>query len=478
MSVVPFAYGLASGGAFYFRDLSSYFFPIRHFVVEGLRSGEIRHWNPYVNEGIPVVLPPVAYPVDLLQALVPNEWGFSLLLALHVPLAALAFLGLGRTLGLRPAAAALGALVYALCGFSLSCVNLYIHVEAFAWAPLVISLLLRAGAGGAREVALAGVALAVCLSTTGVEIAAQAVACAFVLGASRRIHDHLRFASAVLLGGGLAAAPLVSLARLVSGSRREAGFSVAESLDHSVHPVSLLQTLVAGLYGDPVASGYSYWGARFWGGPSPYFLSLYLGGAVLCLAAIGAARAERRRTRLLLLLAAALVVCLGRFARLDLVLELAPYLARFRFPVKAFFTVVVAGSLLAGAGADLLAESRRAWRPLLVGSSLLGLGLLSLSLVEASLPGAFAWLQGRFFVDAYPQELRGAALRAVAADAAAGAVALLALAGLAALTLRERLSPRRGSRGRDRDRRRRPAAGRGGAQPDGPRLALHASRPR
>ena len=59
-----------------------------------------------------------------------------------------------------------------------------------------------------------------CLSTTGVEIAAQAVACAFVLGASRRIHDQLRFACAVLLGGGLAAAPLVSLARLVSGSRR------------------------------------------------------------------------------------------------------------------------------------------------------------------------------------------------------------------------------------------------------------------
>ena len=117
VSFVPFAYGLASGGAFYFRDLSSYFFPIRRFVVEGLRSGEIRHWNPYVNEGIPVVLPPVAYPIDLLQALVPNEWGFSLLLALHVPLAALAFLALGRDAGASAGGGGARGVVYALSGF-------------------------------------------------------------------------------------------------------------------------------------------------------------------------------------------------------------------------------------------------------------------------------------------------------------------------------------------------------------------------
>ena len=332
--------------------------------------------------------------------------------------------------------------VYALGGFSLSCVNLYIHVEAFAWAPLVISMLIRARSGGAREVALAGASIALCLSTTGVEIAAQAVACGFVLSASRRISDHLRFAASVLLGAGLAASPLVALFSLVSGSRREGGFSIAESLDYSVHPLSLLQTLIAGFYGDPITAGYSYWGARFWGGPSPYFVSLYIGGAVLCFAAIGAAGAGRYRTRLLFLLAAGLTICLGRWARLDVLLELAPVLARFRFPVKAFFIVVVASSLLASAGADRLLTSRRAWWPLLVGSTLVGLGLLSLSLVETWLPGGFAWLQGRFFVDAYPQGLRAAALRSVAADAAAGAAALVAIAGLAVLTLRQRISAR------------------------------------
>jgi hypothetical protein len=436
LSFAPFAWGIATGGCFYTRDLSSHFFPIRRFEVEGLRAGEIREWNPYVYEGIPVTLPPVSYPVDLLQVLVPNEWGFSLLLALHVPLAALTFLLLARRLGYPPTAAAVGALAYSLGGFSLSCLNLYLMIEAFAWAPLVIATLLGAASGGRREVALAGVAVAVCLSTSGLEIAAQAIVCGLVLAATRRAADSLRPAAGVLLGVGLAAFPLEALFRLVSGGRREGGFPLVESLSQSVHPVSLLQTLVAGLYGDPIASGYRYWGARFWGGPSPYILSLYLGGTVLCLAAIGALRSERYRARLLLLLAGALLVSFGRWARLDLLLEALPVLTSFRYPVKAFFTVVVASSVLAAAGADALLKSRRAWWLLALGAGVVAAALVSIPLVETGLPRAFAWLQGHFFVDSYPKALRAPALREVARDAAAGATALFVTAGLSVLVLR------------------------------------------
>ena len=66
-------------------------------------------------------------------------------------------------------------------------------------------------------------AVALCLSTTGVEITAQALACAFLLGASRACASALRFGASVLLGVGLAAAPLASLVGHVAASRREAG---------------------------------------------------------------------------------------------------------------------------------------------------------------------------------------------------------------------------------------------------------------
>ncbi len=52
------------------------------------------------HEGTPLSLPPVGYPLDLLQLLKPDANGISLVLALHVPLAAVAFFVLCRGLGL------------------------------------------------------------------------------------------------------------------------------------------------------------------------------------------------------------------------------------------------------------------------------------------------------------------------------------------------------------------------------------------
>jgi hypothetical protein len=441
VAFVPFLPGVATGGCFYLRDISSYFVPLRNYVVAGLRAGEVRHWNPYVNEGVPVLLPPLGYPLDALQALVPGPFGLSLLLALHVPLAALCFLGLARHLGHPPGAASLGALIYALSGFSLSCVSLYIHAEAFAWAPLVVWMLLRAGSGGARDVALGAAAVALCVSTSGIEIAGQAVACALVLAASRRAARCLRVAAATVLGAGIAASPLLLLAQSTTGGRRAAGFGVAGSLASSVHPVSLLQTVVAGIFGDPVAAGTRYWGTPYWDG-YPYILSLYLGAAALCVVAVGAARRAPLRTRLVLLLLAGLAVALGRWSRLDLILGLAPALTRFRYPVKAFFTVVLASSLLASAGAALLASEARAWRKLVLIAGLAGLLLASVPFVAGALPASSAWLQGHFFTASLPQPLRAGALAAIAADAAQGAVPALAVALLSLLTVKGRLRPR------------------------------------
>jgi hypothetical protein len=205
--------------------------------------------------------------------------------------------------------------------------------------------------------------------------------------------------------------------------------------------MSLLQVLFAGVYGDPVAAGFNYWGGRLWSGQFPYFLSLYLGGAALSFAVIGACGRDRYRARLLILLAAGLLLSLGRFARLDLVLELAPILSSLRYPVKAFFSVVLAVSLLASAGAERVLASRRGWSLLLWVASVVGLVSLILAGL-AALPSATPWLERFFFLDASAQAVRSSALQSIAGDAAAGALACLALAGLAWLALRERLAPR------------------------------------
>ena len=135
-------------------------------------------WNPFVHEGVPLSLPALGYPIDLLQLLRPDEAGLSAILALHVPLAALAFFALARGLSLGRVAAVGGGVVYALGGFLLSSLNLYVYLQAAAWAPLLVLGLVRVLGGGSRRAAGAtAVVLAVALSTTGVEIVAQALVC-------------------------------------------------------------------------------------------------------------------------------------------------------------------------------------------------------------------------------------------------------------------------------------------------------------
>jgi hypothetical protein len=330
--------------------------------------------------------------------------------------------------------------VYALSGFSLSALNLYVHVQALAWAPLVVATLVAASSGGRRQVTAAALATAVCLSTLGVEIAIQAALFGWVLAGSRQLASLLRLAGGTLLGFGLAAAPLLGLADLVSQSHRGAGFSIPVALEQSVHPVSLIQTVVAGLYGEPMSFGSAYWGTEYWGGGFPYFISLYLGAGVLCLVVLGAAAPQRYRTPLVLLLLAGTVVSLGSWARLDLLLEIVPWLRKFRYPVKAFFTTHLAASMLACLAAQRLLGAHRLWRTVVFAAVPAGLALLSVRFLETWFPPAFLWFQSNFFAAAYPETLRAPALRAIVADAATGSLPLFTMAGLAVLRLRGRIS--------------------------------------
>jgi hypothetical protein len=432
---LPFARGLLRGESLYFRDLATSFFPVRRFLVEGLLRGELRYWNPYLHEGEPSFLPPLGYPVDLLQALWPSEAGFSFLLALHVPAAALALLALARRLGLRPAAAAGAALVYALGGFALSMVNLYLYAEAMAWAPLVV-LALLAAEGGARAVVGAGLVTAVALSTLGLEVAVQAVLCGLFLAVSARPRSWLRPAAAAILGAGLAGVVLLVLGDTVAGSERAAGFTTDVVLSQSVHPLTLLQVVVANFYGDLHDITRIWWGENFFPRGFPYVLSIYLGALAVALAVAGLCSRRPLVGRLGGLCAAAVVVSLGRWAGLTAVVDALPFLHAVRYPVKAFFTAHLAVALLAGHGLHWLAEERRAWRVFALAALALAVPLLAAPYLPHLSPDRFAWFVRGFFPAHFGWERNTGYASAMLADAARGGLAPLASAGLAVLALR------------------------------------------
>jgi hypothetical protein len=437
VAFLPFARGVLSGASLYFRDLSLHFFPLRRFALDGLRTGELRFWNPYVHEGVPLTLPPLGYPLDLLALAWPHEPLLSLLLALHVPFAALGCLLLARALGFQPVGACGAALVYALGGFLLSTVNLYVYVQAAAWAPFVVLGLVRVLHGaGSRAVAGTALAVALSLSTTGIEIVAQAILAGTWLGlAPRCARSALRVVAALALGVALAAPVLVLVAGQVEGSARGQGFAPEVVLAHSIHPFALLQTVMGGLFGNLANLANEWWGQNFFPRGFPYVLSLYLGAATLALAGAGAASRRPYARRLALLGAIAVVVALGRWAGLESLVEQLGALRVFRFPVKAFFSAHLAVSLLAGLGLSALAEGRRV-RTLAALSLAAGVLLAAAPLLPHVFPGALARFALSFFPPGFAPEVRSALLQRVLEDAAVGgAVALGAglLAGLAAI---------------------------------------------
>ncbi len=441
VAFLPFLRGALGSACLYFRDLSLQFFPLRELALERLRAGEIAFWNPYVHEGTPLSLPAVGYPLDLLGVLRTDEAFLSLLLALHVPLGALFFWRLARGLGLRPEAASGGALVYALGGFFLSTVNLYVYVQAAAWAPLVVLSLVRVlGGGGTGALAAAAASLAVALSTTGVEIVAQSVAAGLVLGLGRRQlpAGAARAAAALALAVALAAPVLALLASQVEGSARGRGFPTEVVLAHSVHPFALVQTLVGGLFGNLANVANEWWGQNFFPRGFPYVLSLYLGASVAALAVAGILDRRPPALRLLLLLAAGLVVSLGRWGGLTPVVDALPMLDMFRFPVKAFFTVHLAVALLAALGLSALAEGRRGRTVGIVAASL-GALLAAAPLLPFVFPRALARFAAAFFPPESGPDLRAELLGRVLRDASTGGTLALVVAIVAFASARGRL---------------------------------------
>jgi hypothetical protein len=378
--------------SYFFRDFTVTFLPLRLFAAREMRQGRFPIWNPYLFEGSFQL--PSLYPVDLLHALWPSPVFVSWLLTLHLPLAALGAYWLARELGTSRVGAFLAGAVYALSGFGLSCLNLYVFLQALALAPFVAGLLLRAARDGGQSVPAAAGVLAVSLSTLAVEFVAQAVLVGVALGlglAPSRAAAR-RLIVAVALGAGLAGLPVALTASLLPETARGTGFAPEVALANALHPAVLAQTLLPSLLGVPQAPAEAFWGGRFFTKGLPYFLSLYLGPVALALAAVGTFALPRRVRPVLLALAAlGLWYALGERGGLAPLVSRLPLAGSFRFPSKALLLPHLAVAMSAGFAVERL-QAGRAWAMLAAGGALAAAVAVGIAvLLAAAPPGLVAW---------------------------------------------------------------------------------------
>jgi hypothetical protein len=367
VAALPFVRGLTGARVFYIRDLSLSFWGRYLWLRRAWLSGQWPLWDPYVGGGQPAysdalhqmfLLPAVA------ARLIGGEvLGFNLWIALPFPLTALGgFLFFGRRFSV--AAAALGAIVLALCGPIVSTgnfPNMSWSVGMIPWVVWAADAVIETPT--ARRVAM--LAITVALQAFAGEPVTQfatlvlAFGYALSVGVADAHHtwpDGVRHAAAVTagaaLGAALAAIQLIPMALAAVAAHRAEGITPDV---WSLRPTALLETIWPHLFGNYFKTQSLAdvpWMPLMFTGREPFFFSIYFGVPLLALCVYGLAGGGPRRWRLFWVAAGfvSLIAAFGAYTPLYPILrDHVPLVGSFRFPVK--YLVVAAMAVAAGAAA-------------------------------------------------------------------------------------------------------------------------------
>jgi len=345
-----------------FRDQADFFFPLKLYTADRLRSGEIPLWNPWSGVGEPWLANAqsgVFYPPTWLFLIPSPALAAGLFLLLHFAIAAGGAWRFCKEEGVTDAGALAAAAVFAGSGLAASLSAYWNHFGAFAYLPWIAAL----ARGGLRTRRAAG-AFALLVGSQAMAGSPEMTAASLLLASAlvlaprsvpesgwRQTGPRQRLGRFVLgsgLGLALAAWVLVPLTELALRSDRRAPLEAAQRDLGSVR----LDALVSAL---GVGAGSNFFLASFFVGP-------------LALVAAACAFAERERRRLALLLSA--VIAAGLLLAVagppGSWLRSLPGLDRVRYPAKALAVSAFGIAVLTGLGIDSLrfVSERKPLRPL------------------------------------------------------------------------------------------------------------------
>lgn len=123
------------------RDLSRYYYPLRYFAVNCVKSGIFPLWNPYIFCGNPLfatLQSSVLYPLSIVYYLGDFAKMFNLFILLHFFMAGVFTYIFLRQMRYSPLAGFLSAAAFALSGYLTSTVNLLTTLSVVAWFPLAM----------------------------------------------------------------------------------------------------------------------------------------------------------------------------------------------------------------------------------------------------------------------------------------------------------------------------------------------------
>jgi hypothetical protein len=343
------------------RDTLFFFVPYKQLLAERIGRGELPLWNPYVYMGTPLLASLVSsalYPLNALLVLWPFPRAYDLFLLAHYLLGAAGMWAFLREIGLRPAAAALGSLVFGLGGFTVSLLSLTNHLQGSAWAPWALFFWHRHCAvpsiGSWIGLTLVG-AIQLLAGSPEILLFTALVVVASAFGRVEHTASRwLGLGACALFIVGLTAVQTLPTLEYIAGSGRKSALPLAEVMTWSLDPISLFQLLL------PHSTSLDAEAARNGLGPmlereQPWLASLYIGLVPLVLAIAGMTVLPQR-WRWSALILAGLVLALGRHTPVlpALYRELPALFGKFRYPEKFIFLAHLAAAVLAARAADAL----------------------------------------------------------------------------------------------------------------------------
>lgn len=343
-----------SGEVPFYRDLTNYFYPLRHTLTESFQVGELELWNRHFAQGFPNLAAfqsGVFYPPHWTFFFLPLYASIRALFVFHFLVA-----GLGSYLLLRRwhydrDLAIIGALLFSLGGIIVSLTNLLNHFQSAVWLPWLLlaweRLLLLPRWRYFVDFTLI---LSMQFLAGSPEFTALSMFLALVKGFSLGPSDTQASSCRIIglaIAGNMVMLSLIMIqvlptVELILESRRGHSIPASESFMWSLEPLSLLNLFFPDNEVDrSIGVGIIY----YFGRKIPLFLSMYLGLISLYGIALWlyyGARREKIVLSFLALMSLALAMG-GNTLVYPLVFHYLPFLSLVRFPEKFFF---IANTLL------------------------------------------------------------------------------------------------------------------------------------
>jgi Bacterial membrane protein YfhO len=337
-----------SGKIPFFRDLSSYFYPIKFSVAEAFKAGELPLWDRRMAAGFPIMAgfqSAVFYPPSIAYFLLPFFAAVQFTFVFHYAVAASGSYVLFRSWKYPVYVSVVGAILFSFGGVTVSLTNLVNHFQSAVWLPWLIYFWERTVKIERWSALVVFSIVALCQLLAGSpEI--------FIFSIGLVLLDTVRMYSEgecrgfcrkvfVLLAAGLiiiglGMVQLLPTAELIFQSRRDHPIPASEALAWSLRPSSLIGLLLPTLEADTSLS----LGVRLlFAEGLPLLLSNYIGiVAIFSLCSWFVAARMNERVLVVGLLGFFLSCAFGSYTPIyPFLYEWVPVFRVIRFPEKFYY---------------------------------------------------------------------------------------------------------------------------------------------